>query len=387
MKAAILHLVAQGREVSLKKLRKQAIEDIGGDAHSSDLKELFDTALEALTEKGKVLLNNKTVYLVEADEKEGGEGKDDKSEKKKKKEKKEKKEKDEEEEGGKSEKSEKKRKHVDFDDNDNDKASQDASNADTTTNNGNKNNKKQKDNGKEEKDPKYKELWRTGEQMWRDGTFDDWYLTSNPDNITRLFCGNLNKKVTEEDLKSCIEGITYIKWITDKTTGEFYGSSFIEMKDARAAIAAVAKDKQKFMGRPLKIYYCPPRPGDTWPPRGGGGASERSRSEFGGGGAGVGPGGKTSSGNPPRRERTPKPPGCKKLYMGNLSYNIDDDTIVDFFKDCGTMVGLRWLTHKGTEEFRGCGFVEFSHTDEADRAIKLDGKELLGRPIKLDYTE
>ena len=39
--------------------------------------------------------------------------------------------------------------------------------------------------------------------------------------------------------------------------------------------------------------------------------------------------------------------------MGNLSYNIDDETIVDFFKDCGGEVtGLRWLTRKGTEEFR-----------------------------------
>ena len=28
-------------------------------------------------------------------------------------------------------------------------------------------------------------------------------------------------------------------------------------------------DKQKLLGRPLKIYYCPPRPGDVWPPEAG----------------------------------------------------------------------------------------------------------------------
>ena len=79
--------------------------------------------------------------------------------------------------------------------------------------------------------------------------------------------------------------------------------------------------------------------------------------------------------------------GCKKLFAGNLAYTIDDTTMVDFFKDCGTLVGLRWLTHKDTEEFRGCGFVEFSNSDEAEAAMALDGTMLLGRPIRLDWTD
>ena len=162
--------------------------------------------------------------------------------------------------------------------------------------------------------------------------------------ITRLFCGNLNKKITEEDLKKCISGISFIKWITDKTTGEFYGSTFLEMEDPVSAAAAVMQDKSKFMGRPLKIYYCPPRPGDQWPPQEGMGGR-------GNGAPGSSSGGKGTNG-PPKKEKTPKPPGSRKLYAGNLSYNIDDETIMDFFKDCGTMTGLRWLTHKGSEEFR-----------------------------------
>jgi nucleolin len=64
-----------------------------------------------------------------------------------------------------------------------------------------------------------------------------------------LFCGNLSKKVTEEELKARLPGITFIKWITDKQTGEFYGSSFLEMKDASSAATAVLQDKQKFLGR------------------------------------------------------------------------------------------------------------------------------------------
>ena len=121
-----------------------------------------------------------------------------------------------------------------------------------------------------------KELWRTGEVAWREGLLDADYLASNPDGITRLFCGNLNKSITEEELKTAIPGIVYIKWITDKQTREFYGSTFIEMADPGAAARAVLMDKSKLKGRPLKIYYCPPRPGDTWPPAPGKGGGQAS---------------------------------------------------------------------------------------------------------------
>jgi nucleolin len=70
-----------------------------------------------------------------------------------------------------------------------------------------------------------------------------------PYRVTRLFCGNLNKKVTEEELKTRLPGIMFIKWITDKQTGEFYGSSFLEMKDPASAALAVLADKTKFLGR------------------------------------------------------------------------------------------------------------------------------------------
>ena len=182
----------------------------------------------------------------------------------------------------------------------------------------------------------YPELWRTGEQLWRDNGFDNDYLLQNPDGITRIFCGNLTRTVTEEQLRAHIEDITFIKWITDKDTQQFYGSTFLELKSAKAAATAVLKDKQKFLGRPLKIYYCPPRPNDVWPPR-----EDRQQQSV-----------KPAIQKNAQQQMTEKPEGCRKLYCGNLSYNIDDDTIVEFFKDCGTLTGLRWLTHKDTGDFR-----------------------------------
>ena len=57
-----------------------------------------------------------------------------------------------------------------------------------------------------------------------------------------------------------------------------------------------------------------------------------------------------------------------------------------FFSEAGAeVVGLRWVTQKDSGEFRGFGFVEFATTAGADKAILLNGKELLGRPIRLDW--
>lgn len=78
----------------------------------------------------------------------------------------------------------------------------------------------------------------------------------------------------------------------------------------------------------LVVVVCA---GDVWPPVGGSAKQGGGR---------------------PERTRKEKPEGSRKLFIGNLSYNIDDDTICEFFKDCGELVGLRWLTHQGTEEFR-----------------------------------
>lgn len=50
-------------------------------------------------------------------------------------------------------------------------------------------------------------------------------------------------------MKARLPGLLYIKWITDKQTGEFYGSSFLEMKDAASSALAVLQDKTKFLGR------------------------------------------------------------------------------------------------------------------------------------------
>ena len=186
---------------------------------------------------------------------------------------------------------------------------------------------------------------------------------------TRVFLGNLHFKIDDASLRKAINGITHVKFITDKETQKFYGSAFIECATSADAKACVAMAGTKVMGRPLKANLAPPRPGDVWPPVEGGLAYKDK------------PGFVANI-----QEPQPKPfDECRNLFLGNLPYSIDDDSLKAYFADCGELEKIRWLTHQNSGEFKGCGYVTFWETGAADAAVKLNGQVLLGRPIKIDW--
>jgi len=193
----------------------------------------------------------------------------------------------------------------------------------------------------------------------------------NPQGVTRLFLGNLPFSVDESSLGAFLPGeLTHIKWITDKETGKFYGSAFVEIDSSTSAADAVAMAGEKLMGRPLKINFAPAREGDIWPPQ---------KKVVSGGGQAGGSGIKAMSA---------KPENCLKLFIGNLSYDIDDDGIIKFFGAVDAEVkAVRWLHHQESGDFKGCGFVEFWNTEACEKGATLNGKNLLGRPIRIDWSD
>lgn len=74
-----------------------------------------------------------------------------------------------------------------------------------------------------------------------------------------------------------------------------------------------------------------------------------------------------------------------KLFIGNLSYGVDDSALSDFFSDAGTVVSAKVITDRDTGRSKGFGFVEFETAEEAAKAkSELNDKELDGRPVKVD---
>ena len=73
----------------------------------------------------------------------------------------------------------------------------------------------------------------------------------------------------------------------------------------------------------------------------------------------------------------------KKLYVGNLSYDTDEETIRSLFVDGGWPTDeVAIITDRDTGRPRGFGFVTLTNGDDADAAITaLNGREVGGRAI------
>lgn len=93
-------------------------------------------------------------------------------------------------------------------------------------------------------------------------------IPSNPGRVTRLYLKNMcRKKMTEEALLESFPQITHIVWKTDRQSGNFLGSAWVEMKSPDDAARAVALDgKLRVFGRPMGISFQPPDGKDAWPP-------------------------------------------------------------------------------------------------------------------------
>jgi cold-inducible RNA-binding protein len=71
-----------------------------------------------------------------------------------------------------------------------------------------------------------------------------------------------------------------------------------------------------------------------------------------------------------------------RLFVGSLSYNVNDDQLKEAFEAFGQVVSAKVIVDRDTNRSKGFGFVEMGSEEEAQAAIKgMDGKDLAGRSI------
>uniref|UniRef100_A0ACD5ZA99 Uncharacterized protein n=1 Tax=Avena sativa TaxID=4498 RepID=A0ACD5ZA99_AVESA len=76
-----------------------------------------------------------------------------------------------------------------------------------------------------------------------------------------------------------------------------------------------------------------------------------------------------------------------KLFVGNLSWTVTPDMLIEAFQRCGNVVGARVLYDGETGRSRGYGFVCYSTKEEMDQAIEtLNGTEIEGREIRVNLA-
>jgi RNA recognition motif-containing protein len=73
------------------------------------------------------------------------------------------------------------------------------------------------------------------------------------------------------------------------------------------------------------------------------------------------------------------------IYVGNLSYQVNDNTLQKAFEPYGTVDTARVVMDRDSGRSKGFGFVEMPNKEEAQAAINaLNGKELEGRAITVN---
>lgn len=75
----------------------------------------------------------------------------------------------------------------------------------------------------------------------------------------------------------------------------------------------------------------------------------------------------------------------KKLYVGNLSFGVDDEKLKEAFAVYGEIEEANVLKDKFSGRSKGFGFVTFVNDADADKAIaEMNDKEFEGRNLKVN---
>lgn len=78
----------------------------------------------------------------------------------------------------------------------------------------------------------------------------------------------------------------------------------------------------------------------------------------------------------------------KKLYIGNLPWSATEADLRDLFSPFGEVLSAAVITDRDTGRSRGFGFVTYSNSDDATKAIEAqNGATLDGRTLRVDVAQ
>ncbi|KAB2035107.1 hypothetical protein ERO13_D04G112600v2 [Gossypium hirsutum] len=190
------------------------------------------------------------------------------------------------------------------------------------------------------------------------GSDDEEATSFSPD--LKLFVGNLPFSVDSAQLAGLFGSagnVQMVEVIYDKVTGRSRGFGFVTMSTTEEVEAAAQQfNGYELEGRALRVNSGPP------PPR---------REEF-----------------SPRARGGSTMGASNRVYVGNLSWGVDDLALETLFSEQGKVVEAKVVYDRESGRSRGFGFVTYNSSEEVDSAVKtFNGVELDGRPIRVSVAE
>ncbi|CAG8444526.1 6250_t:CDS:2 [Ambispora leptoticha] len=182
--------------------------------------------------------------------------------------------------------------------------------------------------------------------------------TNVSDQGTSIFIGNLSFNTDRESLQQAFSQfeIADVRVITDRETGRSKGFGYIDFVNSEDAQAAMELSGQRVDGREIRIDIANSK------------SPSKNRSNF--------------SDNTNHRDGQ----GSSTIYVGGLSYNINEGQLAEFFEECGEIKSIRLPKFPDTQRPKGFGYVEFTDTNAVNAALELNGKDLLGRTVRIDIA-
>ncbi|XP_039042160.1 RNA-binding protein CP29B, chloroplastic-like isoform X1 [Hibiscus syriacus] len=210
----------------------------------------------------------------------------------------------------------------------------------------------------------------------------------------KLFVGNLPFSVDSAQLAGLFGSagnVKVVEVIYDKVTSRSRGFAFVTMSTIEEVEAAEQQfNGYELEGRSLRVNSGPPPPRrEDFSPRGARGRGDfsprgaRGREDFSPRGA------RGREDYSPRGARGGPPMGnSNRVYVGNLSWGVDDMALENLFSEQGSVVEAKVVYDRESGRSRGFGFVTYNSSEEVDRAVRsLNGSDLDGRPIRVTVAE
>ncbi len=76
-----------------------------------------------------------------------------------------------------------------------------------------------------------------------------------------------------------------------------------------------------------------------------------------------------------------------KIYVGNLPFTADEGQVRQMFEEHGTVESVALINDRETGRPRGFGFVEMPRADAARAIQSLNGKDMGGRPLRVNEAQ